>query len=78
MLLLHSDVFLTTGQTVLQRAVSQLRAGPGLPQVSAAVLLHRDPFYQVAFTPCAREDFWDGGREGLWNGEERGKGAGGG
>lgn len=37
MLPLHTDVFLTTRETVLQ-----LRAGPGPPQT--AVLLHRDPF----------------------------------
>lgn len=51
MLLLHMDVFLTTREAVLQRAFGKLRAGPGPPQIAAAVLLHRDPFYQVVFTP---------------------------
>lgn len=44
MLLLHTDVFLATGETVLQWAFGELRAGPGPPQIAAAVLLHRDPF----------------------------------
>lgn len=44
MLLLHTDVFLTTGEIVLQRALGKLRAGPGPPQIAAAVLLHCDPF----------------------------------
>lgn len=44
MLLLHTDVFLATGEIVLQRAFAKLRAGPGPPQIAAAVLLHRDPF----------------------------------
>lgn len=48
LLLLHSDVFLTTGQTVLQRPLTKLGAGPGLPHVPAAVLLHGDPFYLYA------------------------------
>lgn len=44
MLLLHTDVFLTTGEIVLQRAFGELRAGPGPLQIAAAVLLHCDPF----------------------------------
>lgn len=62
MLLLHTDVFLTTREVVLQRAFGELRAGPGPPQIAAAVLLHRDPLFsksyffflflnQVVFTP---------------------------
>lgn len=51
MLLLHTDVFLTSGETVLQRALSELRAGPGPPRIAATVLLHRDPFNQVVFAP---------------------------
>lgn len=43
MLLLHTDVFLTTGEIVLQRAFAELRAGPGPLQIAAAVLLHCDP-----------------------------------
>lgn len=66
MLLLHSDVFLTTGQVVLQ-----------WPLAHSAVLLHGDPN-----SPGARQDAWGrgGGREGAvgWGGEEGGKGAGGG
>lgn len=50
MLFLHTHIFLTTGEIMLQRAFGEIRAGPGPPQIAAAVLLHRDP-YQVAFTP---------------------------
>lgn len=44
MLLLHTDVFLTTGEIVLERVFRKLRAGPGPLQIAAAVLLHCDPF----------------------------------
>jgi len=56
MLLLHTDVFLTTGKTVLQRAFGMLRAGPGPPQIAAAVLLHRDPYTRWPSLPGG---LWD-------------------
>lgn len=65
MLLLHTDVFLTTGEIVLQRAFGELRAGPGPLQIAAAVLLHRDPFTRW---PSPSRGFWDG-----WVGEEWGR-----
>lgn len=73
MLLLHTDVFLTTGEIVLQRAFGELRAGPGPPQIAAAVLLHRDPFTRWPSPPGG---FWEkvwgwaGGGGGLveWGG----------
>lgn len=75
MLLLHTDVFLTTGEIVLQRAFGELRAGPGPPQIAAAVLLHRDPFTRWPSPPGG---FWEkvwgwaGGGGGLveWEGGE--------
>lgn len=75
MLLLHTDVFLTTGEIVLQRAFGELRAGPGPLQIAAAVLLHCDPFTRW---PSPSEGFWDGW--GAVAGEEwgrRGEGEGG-
>lgn len=75
MLLLHTDVFLTTGEIVLQRAFGKLRAGPGPPQIAATVLLHRHPFNQVVFNPGG---FWDkeGGGMGR-RGRKEGSGKGG-
>lgn len=70
MLLLHMDVFLTTGEIVLQRAFGKLRAGPGPSQIAAAVLLHRDPFTRWPSPPWAsgikggRVMEWGGGKEG--------------
>lgn len=49
MLLLHTDVFLTTREVVLQRAFGELRAGPAPPQIAAAVLLHRDPLFSKSY-----------------------------
>lgn len=68
MLLLHTDVFLTTGEIVLQRAFGKLRAGPGPPQIAATVLLHRHPFNQVVFNPGG---FWDKEGGGMGGGEGR-------
>lgn len=75
MLLLHSDVFLTTGQAVLQWPLTQLRAGPGLPHVTAAVLLHGDPD-----SPGTQRNAWGqgGGREGVVEMGRRGGKRGGG
>lgn len=56
MLLLHTDVFLTTREIVLQRAFRKLRAGPGPPQIAAAGLLHRDPFTRWPSLPGG---LWD-------------------
>lgn len=61
MLLLHTDVFLTTGEIVLKRAFGKLRAGPGPPQIAAAVLLHRDPFTRWPSPPGASGIRWSGG-----------------
>lgn len=85
MLLLHTDVFLTTREVVLQRAFGELRAGPGPPQIAAAVLLHRDPLFsksyffflflnQVVFTPLGllRIRLEGGGGMG-WEGRGGGK-----
>lgn len=69
MLFLHTDVFLTTGEIVLQWAFGQLRAGPGPPQIAAAVLLHRDPFTRWPSTPGG---FWDKGGDGK-EGKEGGR-----
>lgn len=74
MLLLHTDVFLTTREIMIQWAFGKLRAGPGPPQVAAPVLLHRDPhptpplfslslsFFFFTRWPSLPRDFWDGGR----------------
>lgn len=85
MLLLHTDVFLTTREVVLQRAFGELRAGPGPPQIAAAVLLHRDPLFSKSyfffsfFKPGGLHPPWAsrdkvGGRGVEWGGREGGGG----
>lgn len=72
MLLLHTDVFLTTGEIVLQRAFGELRAGPGPLQIAAAVLLHCDPF--TRWPSPSRASGMGGGSGGSGEvGKERGK-----
>lgn len=93
MLLLHTDVFLTTREVVLQRAFGELRAGPGPPQIAAAVLLHhffQNRIFFSFFKPGGLHPPWAsrdkvGGRGVEWGGREgggreggrRGKGEGG-
>lgn len=62
MLLLHTDVFLTTREIMIQWAFGKLRAGPGPPQVAAAVLLHREPLFYTRW-PSLPGDYWD---QGSW------------
>lgn len=61
MLLLHTDVLLTTREIVIQRTFGKLRAGPGPPQIATAVLLHRDLlfFFFFIWRASLPRDLWD-------------------
>lgn len=72
MLLLHTDVFLATGEIVLQRAFGELRAGPGPLQIAAAVLLHCDPLLPGGLHPRGLLG-WLGGSWRGRSGEEGGR-----